>query len=110
MKREKQQRLERAGWTVGGATEFLGLSAQESRFIDLKLALASGVRRLRERRGMTQAGLARQLGSSQSRVAKMEAGDASVSLDLMVRSLLGIGAKPADIARLIRGARAHRAA
>jgi len=110
MKRDKQQRLERAGWTVGGTAEFLGLSAQESRFIDLKLALANGVRRLRERRGMTQAGLAKQLGSSQSRVAKMEAGDASVSLDLMVRSLLGIGAKPADIARLIRAARAHRAA
>jgi DNA-binding XRE family transcriptional regulator len=110
MKREKRPRLERAGWTVGGTAEFLGLSAQESRFIELKLALASGVRRLRERRGMTQAGLARQLGSSQSRVAKMEAADASVSLDLMVRSLLGIGAKPTDIARLIRGARSYRAA
>jgi predicted XRE-type DNA-binding protein len=110
MKRDERQRLERAGWTVGGTADFLGLSAQESRFIELKLALASGVRRLRERKGMTQAGLAKQLGSSQSRVAKMEAGDASVSLDLMVRSLLGIGAKPADIARLIRGARAHRAA
>lgn len=110
MRRDKRERIERAGWTVGGTAEFLGLSAQESRFIELKLALASGVRRLRERRGMTQAGLARRLGSSQSRVAKMEAGDASVSLDLLVRSLLGIGAEPTDIARLIRGARKHRAA
>ena len=110
MRRNKQQRLERAGWTVGSAADFLGLSARDSRFIELKLALANGVRRMRERRGMTQARLAKQLGSSQSRVAKMEAGDASVSLDLMVRSLLGIGAKPTDIARLIRGARAHRAA
>lgn len=110
MKREKRQRLKRAGSTVGGTAEFLRLSAQESRFIELKVALANGVRRLRERRGMTQAGLAKQLGSSQSRVAKMESGDASVSLDLMVRSLLGIGAKPTDIARLIRGARSHRAA
>jgi len=59
---------------------------------------------------MTQAGLAKQLGSSQSRVAKMEAGDTSVVLDLMVQSLLGIGAKPTEIARLIRGARTHRAA
>lgn len=110
MKREKKQRLERAGWTVGGTAEFLGLSAEESRFVALKLALAAGVRHLRERRGLTQAGLAKQLGSSQSRVAKMEAGDASVSLDLMVRSLLEIGAKPADIAKLIRSARARRAA
>jgi ribosome-binding protein aMBF1 (putative translation factor) len=110
MKRKKRQRLERAGWTVAETADFLELSAHEARFIELKLALASGVRRLRERRGMTQAALARQLGSSQSRVAKMEAGDASVSFDLMIRSLLGIGAKPSDIARLIRGGRAHRAA
>jgi DNA-binding XRE family transcriptional regulator len=110
MKREKKRRLERAGWTVAGAAEFLGLSAEESRFVALKLALAAGVRNLRERRGLTQAGLAKQLGSSQSRVAKMEAGDASVSLDLMVRSLLEIGAMPADIAKLIRSTRARRAA
>lgn len=108
MKRDKRQRLERAGWTVGGTTEFLGLSAQEARLIELKLALASGVRRLRERRGMTQAALAKQLGSSQSRLAKLEAGDASVSFDLMIRTLLGIGAEPADIAKLIRAA--HKAA
>jgi DNA-binding XRE family transcriptional regulator len=105
MKQDKRRRLERAGWAVGDATEFLGLNAEENRFIAMKLALAAGVRSLRERRGITQAGLAKQLGSSQSRVAKMEAGDASVSLDLMVRSLLGIGAKPADIAKLILGAR-----
>ena len=105
MKREKRKRLERAGWTIGKTADFLGLKAQETRFIELKLALATGVRRLRERQGLTQASLAQHLGSSQSRIAKMEAGDASVSLDLMVRSLLGIGAEPAYIARLIRGVR-----
>jgi ribosome-binding protein aMBF1 (putative translation factor) len=105
MKKEEKQRLERAGWRVDNATTFLGLSTEEVRFIDLKLAIAAGVRQLRERRGLTQAGLAKQLGSSQSRIAKMEAADASVSLDLMIRSLLGIGAKPADIAKIIRGAR-----
>jgi DNA-binding XRE family transcriptional regulator len=109
MKRDKKARLERAGWTVGDAAGFLQLDAQEARLIELKLVLAAGVRRLRERRGMTQAALAKHLGSSQSRVAKMEAGDASVSFDLMIRTLLGIGARPADIANLIRGARAHRA-
>jgi ribosome-binding protein aMBF1 (putative translation factor) len=110
MKRDKKARLERAGWTVGHAAEFLQLDAYEARLIELKLALAAGVRRLRERRGMTQATLAKRLGSSQSRVAKMEAGDASVSFDLIIRTLLGIGAGPSDIAKLIRGARAHRAA
>jgi ribosome-binding protein aMBF1 (putative translation factor) len=110
MKHDKKARLERAGWTVGGTSEFLKLDAYEERLIELKLALAAGVRRLRERRGMTQTALAKQLGSSQSRVAKMEAGDASVSFDMMIRTLLGIGAGPAEIARLIRGVRARRAA
>jgi DNA-binding XRE family transcriptional regulator len=109
MKRSKKQRLERAGWVVSDAAAFLGLSEEEARFVELKLALAAGVRQFRERLGLTQAALARQLGSSQSRVAKMEAGDASVSVDLMIRSLFEIGARPSDIATLIRG-RSPRAA
>ena len=103
---EAKARLERAGWIVGNATQFLKLTAQEQRFVELKLALATGVRQLRERRGLTQAALAKRLKSSQSRVAKMEAADRSVSLDLMLRSLLSIGATAADIARLIKKAEA----
>jgi DNA-binding XRE family transcriptional regulator len=110
MKRSKKQRLERAGWVVSDADDFLGLSEEEARFVALKLALAAGVRQFRERRGLTQAALARRLGSSQSRVAKMEAGDASVSVELMIKSLLEIGAKTSDIAALIRQGRSKRAA
>jgi len=106
MKQAKKARLEATGWRVSDAAEFLGLSDEERRFVELKLALASGVRQLRERRGLTQAALAKQLRSSQSRVAKMEAADTSVSLDLMMRSLLSIGATPRDIAKLIRKAEA----
>ncbi len=84
----KKARLQREGWAVGDAAEFLNLNPQEAQFVELKLALA-GVRRLREPRGMTQAGLAEQLGSSQSRVAKMEAGDGSVTVDLIVRLTAG---------------------
>ncbi len=106
MRSDKKARLERAGWVIGDAARFLKLSAQEQSFVELKLALASGVRQLRERRGLTQAALAKQLGSSQSRVAKMEAADTSVSLDLMMRSLLSIGATPTEIAKLIKKAEA----
>ena len=102
MRANKKARLERAGWVVGGSAQFLKLSAQEERFVDLKLALAVGVRQLRERRGLTQAVLAKRLGSSQSRVAKMEAADRSVSLDVMMRSLLTIGATTGEIAKLIK--------
>lgn len=110
MKRIKKQRLERAGWVVADSAQFLQLSEEENRFIELKLALATGVRELRERKGLTQAALAHRLGSSQSRVAKMEAADHSVSLDLIMRSLLTIGATAADIAKCIKRAEAVRAA
>lgn len=110
MKRDKRRRLERAGWRVSDTTTFLGLTTAEQRFIDLKLALATGLRQLRERRGLTQARLAKHLGSSQSRIAKLEAADPSVSVDLMIRSLISVGAGPADIAKIIRTAAAHKAA
>ena len=110
MKTTKRTRLERAGWRVGTAAQFLGLTTEEQRFVELKLALAGGVRQLRERRGLTQGDLAKRLGSSQSRIAKMEAADASVSLDLLMRSLLSIGATTNDIAKLIKRAEAGRAA
>lgn len=110
MKRIKKQRLERSGWLVGDSVEFLQLSEEENRFIELKLALATGVRELRERKGLTQGALAHRLGSSQSRVAKMEAADRSVSLDLIMRSLLAIGATATEIAKWIKRAEPARAA
>jgi len=110
MKRDKQRRLERAGWHVSNTATFLGLTDTEQRFIDLKLALAAGLRQLRERRGLTQAALAKQLGSSQSRIAKLEAANTSVSVDLMIRSLISVGAGPAEIAEIIRTAASHQAA
>lgn len=106
----KKKRLEREGWVVGDTARFLQLSQEEARFLELKLALAAGVRELRERSGLTQSALADRLGSSQSRVAKMEAGDQSVSLDLMMRSLLTIGATTAEIAKWIKRAENPRAA
>jgi ribosome-binding protein aMBF1 (putative translation factor) len=110
MKRLKKKRLERAGWVVGDTAQFLQLSHEENRFLELKLALATGVRELRERRGLTQAALAHRLGSSQSRVAKMEAADRSVSLDLIMRPLLAIGSTASDIAKWIKRAETARAA
>lgn len=106
----KKARLQGEGWAVGDAAEFLNLNPHEAQFVELKLALAAGVRQMREQRGMTQAALAEQLGSSQSRVAKMEAADRSVTVDLMMRSLLAIGASPGQIARLIKRVETHRAA
>jgi ribosome-binding protein aMBF1 (putative translation factor) len=101
VKRTKRSRLERAGWRVGSTQEFLGLSDEEAAFIEMKLSLAQSLRRQRERLGLSQSKLARLLDSSQSRVAKMEAGDRSVTLDLLVRSLLAIGTTKRQLARII---------
>ena len=104
MNNKTQKSLERAGWTVGSAADFLELSPEEARFIEMKLALAGGLREVRERNGLTQTEVAARLGSSQSRVAKMEAADRSVSMDLLLKSLLRIGAGPAEISKWIRRA------
>ncbi len=101
MQEIKKDRLASAGWRVGQAADFLELSAEEAAFVELKLALADYLRKLRTDRGWTQSEVARQLRSSQSRVAKMEAADASVSLDLLVKSLLTLGASRRDVGRVI---------
>jgi|ERR1022692_4025369 predicted XRE-type DNA-binding protein len=100
MRKDQRQRLESAGWKFGDASDFLGLSAEETRFIETKLALADGLRKRREQAGLTQTELARRLKSSQSRVAKMETADPSVSMDLLLRSLFHLGANRQDVARM----------
>jgi len=110
MEKRKRQRLEVAGWRVGSTTDFLGLSDEEVTLVEVKLGLASAVRKQRSRRRMTQAQLGHLLGSSQSRVAKMEAADPSVSIDLMVRSLLRMGASRKDVASYISMPMPRRAA
>ena len=101
MKKSKRGRLERAGWKVGSAEEFLGLSREEAALVEMRLALASGVRKRRQACRMTQTQVARRIGSSQSRVAKMEAGDPSVSIDLMVKALLALGTSRAQVGRIM---------
>jgi len=99
MKATKRDRLEAAGWTVGSAAEFLALSQEEAAFVEMKVALSQSLRQWRNRQGLTQGELATRLNSSQSRVAKMEAADPTVSVDLLLRSLLRLGARRKDIAR-----------
>ncbi len=101
MNKTKKERLEKAGWKTGSVKEFLGLTPEEERFIELKLALAKYIKTRRQRKKITQVELANVLHSSQSRVAKMEAGDPTVSLDLLVRSLFSLGASPEQLAKVI---------
>jgi DNA-binding XRE family transcriptional regulator len=103
MRKSKRERLEAKGWRFGTAQEFLGLSNEESAYVELRVRLADSLRQRRQKRNLSQVELARVVHSSQSRVAKMESGDPTVSLDLLIRSLLALGASTRDIARAISG-------
>ena len=102
MKSSKRARLKAHGWRVGSAAEFLELTAEESAFVETKLSLSQCLRERRLARKISQAELAKRLKSSQSRVAKMESADATVSVDLLLRALFALGAKPRDVALAIQ--------
>jgi ribosome-binding protein aMBF1 (putative translation factor) len=104
MEKAKKARLEKQGWRVSGAEAFLGLDDAEASMIELKLALSDALRQRRLAKGVTQSELAKKLGSSQSRVAKMEASDPSVTMDLLVRAHFALGATPRDLAKAIQKA------
>ena len=102
MKQSKRKKLEAKGWKVGSAADFLDLTPEEELFIDMKLSLSHSLKELRMRKHMSQVDFAKLIKSSQSRVAKMEAGSASVSFDLLIKSLLALGASEKDLAKAIR--------
>jgi predicted XRE-type DNA-binding protein len=101
MNKNKQRKLEAQGWRVGSAAEFLGLSPEEAAFVETKVALSQSLRQRRTAQHLSQATLAKRLRSSQSRVAKMEAADPTVSIDLLLRALFALGARRRDIAKAL---------
>lgn len=101
MQETKRKKLEAKGWRIGTPKDFLVMSDEEEAYVNLRLKLAEGLKARRQSRGVTQVGLARTIKSSQSRVAKMEAGDPTVSLDLLVKSLFALGASNRELAAII---------
>jgi hypothetical protein len=91
MNKSKKTSLEQKGWKVGSATEFLGLTSEEESYIELKLASSQFLQEKRKTRRLTQTQMAVLIQSSHSRVAKMEKGEESVSIDLILRSLIALG-------------------
>ena len=101
MDKKIERRLREAGWNIGDAADFLELTAEEVAFIEMKLAMSRSLRQEREKQEITQVALAKLLGSSQSRVAKMEAGDSSVTIDLLMRALLALGLTKKDLSKIV---------
>jgi predicted XRE-type DNA-binding protein len=104
MDEDKRKRLEAKGWKVGTAAEFLGLTPEDEAWIEMKRALRDKVVELRAERGLSQVELARLLGTKQPRISKIEAGDASVGYDLLMKTLLALGATPVEIGAAISAA------
>ncbi len=99
MNKSKKAKLAKKGWKVGSAKDFLDLSAEEAAYIEMKVALSEKLRKRRIRKKLTQKQFADLIHSSQSRIAKMVAGDPTVSLDLLVKSLLALGASKKELER-----------
>ena len=101
MDSKKKKKLEAKGWIIGDTSEFLQLSIEEARFIELKLALSDSLKAERLKQKVTQVELAKLIGSSQSRVAKMEAGDPTVTVDLLLKALLSLGVSKKQLSKII---------
>jgi len=101
MKKTKQKKLESKGWKVGSTSNFLNLTPEETAYIELKLSLSESLKSRRQVKKMSQIELAKLIQSSQSRIAKMEAGDPSVSMDLLIKSLLALGVTRKNLAKVI---------
>jgi ribosome-binding protein aMBF1 (putative translation factor) len=100
VKASKRKKLEKAGWRVSSTDEFLDLSPDESAYIEMKLALSEKLKQERVKKKLSQVEFARMIASSQSRVAKMEAADSSVSIDLLLKSLLALGVPRKKVAQV----------
>lgn len=107
MQATKRKKLEASGWKVGSVDEFLDLTPEESSYIEMKLALSHSLRERRQKNKLSQVELAKLVHTSQSRIAKMETGDPSVSIDLIMKSLLALGASPKDVAKAISAGTSH---
>jgi hypothetical protein len=100
MRESKRKKLDARGWKIGTPKDFLNMSDEEESYVNLHLSLAEGLKTRRQAHGLTQIGLAQAIKSS-PRVAKMEAGDPTVSLDLLVKSLFALGASNRELAAII---------
>jgi len=104
MNTAKRKRLEENGWKVGSTTDFLKLSPEEEAYIEFKVAVSKALQELRKSKRLTQVDLAKRISSSQSRVAKMEAADGSVTVDLMFRSMFALGATNKKVVGMVESA------
>lgn len=101
MNSAKKKKLEKLGWSSGDASDLLGLSPEEVAVIEMKISLAKNFQETRKSKKLTQSEAAKLLHTSQSRVAKIEAGDPSVSLELLIKGLIALGSTKKSVGRFL---------
>ena len=92
MDKAKKKKLEAAGYSIGSAQDFLGLTPEEVEYIEIKRALSKTLKEKRRASRLTQVEAAKKIHTSQSRFAKIESADQTVSIDLLLKANLALGA------------------
>ena len=98
MKEVKKRILEVNGYKVTDSDAWLGLSKEESQLVDIRVALAQELERVRKAKGITQAELARRVGTKQSGVARMLNNPDTSTMDNLVKGLMALGEPISKIA------------
>jgi ribosome-binding protein aMBF1 (putative translation factor) len=96
----KRKRLLAAGWVMGDAEDFLGMSKEEARLLEIKLNLARAIETQRKKKGLSQAALAEKVDMRQPNFARLEKNPSRVTVDLLLKILLSLGNSPKRIAAL----------
>lgn len=104
MDRAKKESLEKKGWKVGDIDEYLGLTPAEMVIVEMKAGLAEALAKKRKKSGLTQIEASAKAKTSQSRFAKAEHSDSSVSLELMIKLFFSLGADKKELFKVLRTA------
>ena len=94
-------RMDAAGWKTVTIAEFLDLTPEDMAFIQVRRTFARAVRNRREVSGLSRTALAETLGLSETQIALMEGNASSISMDVMLRAFLAMGATQNDLAEAL---------
>ena len=98
MTETKKKMLGANGYKVIDSAEWLGISREEAQIVDMRVALAQELERVRKAKGITQAELAKRVGTKQSGVARMLNNPDTSTMDNLIKALIALGEPISKIA------------
>ncbi len=88
-------------WVETDVQELLDLSAQDLVIVEFRAALALALQQARKRQKLTQETAAKTIGTSQAQVARMEAGQSSITIDRLIKALIALGVSRPTIVKAL---------